>query len=594
MLLVKKSKLVHFLVQCFNKIFSCRKFSYLILRRNLDDIEPRKLVSNDITFRRLIANDIPQIISLYPNEFGLLLKKRVTRRINRYCQNGFDCFLACYGNQILGFFWAIPWSPSISWLTADDAFEISNLFVIPEYRGSGMAEQLLHFGLYEMSLRGFKEAFSKIHQKRTRSIRVHLKCDFECVTVLEVRKFFRLRLYATSNRYREEWKIEKKLPSSILIGNDSSNILTQARELGSKGIKIYHLYSDWAHALSMSRFVNQSIHVTAWNANQLSQVIQKIAERHDRSPVIYFETERDIPMLAKIEKRIGQKVLFVNSPSQCIEFISKQKQQQLAERSGFSIAETCYIDSSTDLNVALNKLSYPILCRPESPTARGTKFKAKVFYNQTEAVDQLRPLLEGGNRIIAQTYIKGKDSDIWFFICVCNNNGETIAETVGHKLIQFPPGAGIMAAGVSCWNSSFTNISRRYFKQLKLRGPMGLEAKYDRTTNKFYFIEINLRTENINGISSKEVPISWIAFKEVYGHGPLKGGRVRCSPGRVWIHGVKALFSVSKGPNSLSRIVSIFSLYSRKKTAWAFFDRKDFGPFWGHIVLCIKKLQLKP
>ena len=96
-------------------------------------------------------------------------------------------FVARSGKELAGAVWCKPWCHDDA-LPADrrgrSAYEVFNLFTVPQARGKGIAQMLLLFAMESMAQRGKTVAFSFIFPHRVGSIVAHERVGFRKVGVM--------------------------------------------------------------------------------------------------------------------------------------------------------------------------------------------------------------------------------------------------------------------------------------------------------------------------------------------------------------------------------------------------------------------------
>ncbi len=139
----------------------------------------------EVQIRNATEKDIPAMLCLYSQIVvlgtGTLDRQLPTEKeINRnreYAQDhGCPCFVAEVGGEIVGFAYAMPYSPEQGYKNS----VTDHVFVHPEARGDGVGTQLLTALIAQCESIGYRQMIAYIGDKTNSvAIRLHEKCGFE-------------------------------------------------------------------------------------------------------------------------------------------------------------------------------------------------------------------------------------------------------------------------------------------------------------------------------------------------------------------------------------------------------------------------------
>ena len=180
-------------------------------------------------------------------------------------------------------------------------------------------------------------------------------------------------------------------------------------------------------------------------------------------------------------------------PSQDVERLqSKQGIQELAEQANSPIPRSITIESPSDL-ASLEQLEFPCIFKPLKQNPEyGRRFKKGYKVNSLGEISELYKEIHSVNpEMIAQEWINGGDSDIYFYLCFLSREGKEVTSFCGRKLRSWPVGVGGTA---SCTASperheELQKLTIEFCEKTGFTGLIGMEYKWDPIKKQFYIIE---------------------------------------------------------------------------------------------------------
>lgn len=174
-----------FLYRARNRLFSRR--AWVVLYRPLEP-DTETGIPDGIEVREASASDIEGIAEALPDELAgrLSREKRIVTVSERFRARA-PCILAIESNsgQIVGGCWCRKVTRgSILWPLLPNrgvVFEISTLFVDPDYRGKRLGSVLVEYACSKMEGSGFNGCVSLVWYTRPASVKAHLKVGFKPV-----------------------------------------------------------------------------------------------------------------------------------------------------------------------------------------------------------------------------------------------------------------------------------------------------------------------------------------------------------------------------------------------------------------------------
>jgi acyl carrier protein/GNAT superfamily N-acetyltransferase len=202
--------LMWLLTTCFRYVVRrlYRRHTLVMLTRRLDDIDVPAPARNGFVMREVSEDDIPFLPSLWSphsrkNKLELFHKRRA---------EGFICFIAVRGRELVGMDWLSPCGDKIPELevtvyTHNAACYAFDLY--EKYKGEGIGLALLEYSLAEAKRRGFRKQVTYVSSENVPmlSAAIHL-LGFQTVAMLESTKM----LWFIRRRARES-----ELPDDIRL-----------------------------------------------------------------------------------------------------------------------------------------------------------------------------------------------------------------------------------------------------------------------------------------------------------------------------------------------------------------------------------------
>jgi predicted ATP-grasp superfamily ATP-dependent carboligase len=156
-----------------------------------------------------------------------------------------------------------------------------------------------------------------------------------------------------------------------------------------------------------------------------------------------------------------------------------------------------------------------------------TAAELRAAYEQVRAVQ---------DHFVAQEWIPGNDSEIYFCLAYFDEQSRPVATFTGRKLRQWPLDAGNTSLAEASDIPVIKQETVRLFRSLEFRGMGSVEFKRDPRTGEFKIMEPTVGRANLQSetATANGVNLSWIAYANLAG---LESGPIRTRPrGAVWVN----------------------------------------------------------
>ena len=308
----------------------------------------------------------------------------------------------------------------------------------------------------------------------------------------------------------------------IFAGSAVGSTLSIAHQVSREySIKTYAicLNSSYSAVYKRSRFITESIEMCAETDSCLFAKFRNWANQHAFSepPILYATTDSSCVFINNHREWFLNNFELTTPSSRIIlTYNYKGIAEFDAQLNGLCIPKTRRINGKIDILEVIEKYNFPVIIKPTSYTAKSVLgFKTKLFDRKEEFAEYFESIDIRKSSVICQEYIQGKDKEVYYYLFYRDDKGN-IYENIGIKKLQSPPGAGIMAIGITKYNNIISRISREFLEKISYVGIGGIE--YKKYRGEYYFIEMSTRAEGFLKIcEASNVPIAKIVYQRLSG-----------------------------------------------------------------------------
>ena len=290
--------------------------------------------------------------------------------------------------------------------------------------------------------------------------------------------------------------------------------------------KVYEVntYIICINSLPLQSIFNKSKYVTevfAFDGIESSSGLLKEMEtwyyqmNFQQKPVLISTTDISCIYVNDFRDRYEDLFLLTFPSSKIIDvYTSKGLAEIDASEHGLTVPKSRLVSNSVDRDFIEQEFNFPVIIKPVSTRSEDKLgFKTKIC-DQNDFRSYANSFIKNNHHFLCQEYISGSDNSVWFYLFVRSHSGNVL-DVMGVKTLQSPPGNGIMAIGETQGNLELMRICRDFLSEIDYEGIGGLEFKY--FNGKYYFIEMNIRTEAIVTVSDVTLPLSLIVYEDSIG-----------------------------------------------------------------------------
>jgi predicted ATP-grasp superfamily ATP-dependent carboligase len=238
--------------------------------------------------------------------------------------------------------------------------------------------------------------------------------------------------------------------------------------------------------------------------------------RRDKS-ALFITRDKTVPVISAMRDRLQEHYFFALPPQDTVEaLMDKIRLPVTLERYRVRHPKTTRIHSLEEIPAVVREIGLPCVIKP---ALRSHVFKASVATNPGELSVAYSKASANGDRIIAQEWIPGTDSDIYFCFTYFGQDGRAKGVFVGRKIRQFPSGTGIASEVEPCYDLATREETLNVFGSVRYRGFGSTEFKRSAVDGGYYLIEFTVgRTDyDVGCAMANGVDLPFIGYCDMVG-----------------------------------------------------------------------------
>jgi D-aspartate ligase len=302
------------------------------------------------------------------------------------------------------------------------------------------------------------------------------------------------------------------LPPAVIVGADL-NGLGLARSLRRGGMPVFVLDTDrWLPAMWARGC--QPVLIQTQDRTLIDELLQ-LRDRFDEDPLLFLASELAVFAVSEARDRLAGYRFRLSPDRTVLRLSDKIELQRLAEGGDFPLPRTVCLETMADL-AQLHLLAFPAIVKPAD--------KRLVHAGQTARIHQVgglaqaqtlcANLLASAVRLVAQEWIPGDDSQIYFCLFYCGRQGVPVSMFTGRKIVGHPPGIGSTGICVASPEAKvrLEPLTRRFIEHTGFEGMGSMEFKWHTARREFLIIEPTVgRTdwqEEVATLCGENIPLA--------------------------------------------------------------------------------------
>lgn len=281
-----------------------------------------------------------------------------------------------------------------------------------------------------------------------------------------------------------------KVPAVVVGG--SLNGLGVVRSLARHSIPVYVLDTNRRCPAAWSRYC-RFVHTRSLEGEPLLETLSELAGRLGCRPALILTLDPSVMTIAAAQARMRLLYRFDLPDASTVSTLSdKLRFQDWAQREGLPVPRSCALREPADLP-ELQTLTPPLVLKPaDKRLVLEARVERALRAESVEVAQRLATgMLQRAPALIAQEWIEGPDTEIYFTLFCTDRTGRAAALFCGRKLVCSPPSVGSTAACMAApqMAEALGALTESFIERARYRGLGSLEFKRDIRTGALMIVE---------------------------------------------------------------------------------------------------------
>jgi len=270
--------------------------------------------------------------------------------------------------------------------------------------------------------------------------------------------------------------------------------LDVARSLGKLGVPVYAIVEDCCTPLATSRYLTKAFVWNSWPTDRKAflTAMSTVGEVINR-PTVLFPMD-DLSAIFVAENIVDLSRWYRAPPLSWSprQLANKADFYTLCAKIGVPIARTAVARSFDDIRAFSEVTTFPVVLKAaEQWRLLNNVINVKIIRSR-EALLKFSQHISFADttQIILQEFIPGDD---WIYHGYCNADNNLYVSFTGKKLLDYPPGAGSTALGLSFPNETLRSQIEAFLRAISYSGIIDVDARLDQRDGKYKIMDCNPR-----------------------------------------------------------------------------------------------------
>ncbi|WP_245180146.1 carboxylate--amine ligase [Cupriavidus consociatus] len=282
-----------------------------------------------------------------------------------------------------------------------------------------------------------------------------------------------------------------EMPAAVVVGGQLGG-LGLVRSLGNQGIPVIVAETKRAAAALWSRHARRHV-IRGFVGRDFVDDMIALARSLGQRPVLYLTDEDAVHSVSEAREELSRWYRFRLPSAQGVRMLSsKAAFHRFAQDHDFPVPRTVILNGQFDVP-QLSSLRFPCVIKPDDKrqALSGDKERAIRVESLAEAQEHARAMLRTPGGIVAQEWIDGPQSNIYFTLFYRGRDGKAAAVFTGRKLACWPPDIGSTAVCVGApeAHAELERITLDFASAAGFDGMGSMEYKWDDKHRRFVMIE---------------------------------------------------------------------------------------------------------
>jgi len=279
----------------------------------------------------------------------------------------------------------------------------------------------------------------------------------------------------------------------VVVVGESLNCLGVVRSLAGRGIELHVVATSRWCPPAMSRHAKLAL-VPSLEGRALVDGLRALAQRLGQRAVLMLCGDGQVEVVNDHRDELAPLFRFTLPPAGMLRTLAnKATFQRFALEHELAVPRTAVVRAGEAVGRALSELTLPLVLKPADKlrVLSGHAERAVRVDTRAEAEAVAARMLAGAGCVVAQEWIVGDDSDIYFALFVCDAESRVAGMFCGRKLVCDPPLVGSTGLCVDAGEHSAA-VAREAVRFIQACGYQGIgsvEYKRDRRSGRFVIVE---------------------------------------------------------------------------------------------------------
>ena len=267
-----------------------------------------------------------------------------------------------------------------------------------------------------------------------------------------------------------------------------------ARSLGKLGVPIYAIVEDSYTPVAVSRYITKAFVWKDWLSDRetILNAISTIGKIIDRPTIMIPIDDLSAVFTAENSIALGQWFIVPQVPPNIPrQLANKASLYALCAQLGIPCPRSKVPHCADDVREFIDHTTFPIVVKAaEQWRPLNNAFSVKVIHTDDALFELYDELDQQHSQTILQEFIPGEH---WVYHGYCNVKANLYLSFTGKKLMDYPPGAGSTALGVSLRNEPLRALSEEILRAISYCGISDMDWRYDKRDGKYKIVDCNPR-----------------------------------------------------------------------------------------------------
>jgi D-aspartate ligase len=279
--------------------------------------------------------------------------------------------------------------------------------------------------------------------------------------------------------------------AAVVVGGEL-NGLGVVRSLAGQGIPTVTVDTESNRAALWSRHTRGRL-IRSFEGSEFVEDMIRVGKEFDRLPVLILTAEQAVHSVSENRNELSRWFRFRVPDDDKVKLLSSKADfHDFSLRHNFPVPRTAILESKRDIAL-LDPMRFPCVLKPDDKRSvlSGKKERAIRVPSLRNARECAALMLETPGGIVAQEWIEGAESNIYFTLFYRGADGQVVASFTGRKLACYPRDVGSTAVCISAPDvrNVLEPMTFAFAECAGMDGMGSMEYKWDDNHKKFVMIE---------------------------------------------------------------------------------------------------------